>query len=370
MFNLFKKKEKKQSMEEVSGVNYIENIYEVKEANKKEKKGDFLKGVKRKGKHLVSFKDLNIFNEEFYEKIKDSIDSDLGYIDLNKAKKVLSIEIEDIDEVIDFSFLKYFININSLYFENCKIKSLEPVGNLEKLELLDLTNYNSSADFDFLKLNNLEKPIELNLFDFQEINFLDFKGCEKIDNLVIDEVGKVNLEGVKEVKGINKLEISDLDIEQIKLLSEGNFKNLDVRLKKNVDANEAYKEISKIKQLEILEINNCSLSDLDFLSNLPLIKDISFYEVKIKDWSNLLKCNNIKTLQLSGFVITEEILTIISKMKNLENIYIRSSDIESLEILKDSKNLKTINLWGSKIKNKNLKRQLGTLKNIVSFDLY
>ncbi|MGL5617204.1 MAG: hypothetical protein ACRDD2_13420 [Sarcina sp.] len=358
MFNFLNSKKKQQDN--------LEADYKKKVKNKSR---IILKRVKRGEKSLISLKELNISNEKFYENVKDTFNTKLGYIDLGKAKRINSFAIEDIEEKIDFLFLKYLENLEYLYLENCGVKTLESIKELNDLKAIDFTSYESTKELNFLELNKLKNNVVLYLFEFEEINFNDFIGVEKVRKMILNDNKKLSLDGIKKIKNLKDIEINNASYENIKELEGSFIERLDLEFEKSINVNEALKILNDMDSLKVLSIKNCKLLDLEFLMNVNSLEELWFNNFQVDDWSSLNNCKNIKSLYLYNTDITEDILLKIAKIETIENLYLRNSNIETLEPLKKSFNLKNINIWGSKLKDKNIKKELGILSKSVTTNL-
>lgn len=123
-------------------------------------------------------------------------------------------------------------------------------------------------------------------------------------------------------------------------------------------------EISKIKNLLVLNLNNNNLSDITVIANQKSIKEIFLINNKISNIEPIKSLTNLTTLELSSNEIIE--IESLAKLVNLEKLLLNNNRIVNINALKHLKMLRVLTLNDNpiNIKLKNLKPIVKQWKSI------
>jgi len=193
--------------------------------------------------------------------------------------------------ITTLSDLKWFENLVNLYLSNCKIKSLDGIESLTKLQMLDISNNNLS---NINAVRNLKKLVYLFCSRNSKLTDLSpIKNLVNLETLDISNTGIANLSPLKNLKNLNFLYASNSNITNISVLS--NLKNLAVlELSGNKISNVSpLKDLDKIISLnlsnnnisDIMPIQKFSRMGIDLTQN-PISEDMlnKFYAPKESDY--------------------------------------------------------------------------------------
>jgi hypothetical protein len=354
---------------------------------------------------------FNYSKKEFFELFEISghilhcrLRNSFGLKQLPKNISNLCISAFSVENLKFFNDLKYFDNLKSLSFTDCKsLKDITLVKNLINLQSLDLSNCTSLVDISVLsKLVNLK--------------YLDLSFCGSIKNIdnsqnkswkwwkwksITPKVGLSNLVNLQSlnlshctslvnISGLSNLvDLKFLDLNSCRQIADIScLSNLVSLHSLNLNGCESLTDVSVISQLINLRSLNCSLgglSDISFLSklinlraldlhSLGSLKDISVlsnfvylesldlsYCTSMSEISSLSKLVNLKKLDLSKCFAVSDV-TSLSGLVNLEHLELRDCQgIASLNCLSKIVNLKYLDL-----RNLNRIKDYSVLKNCIA----
>lgn len=128
-------------------------------------------------------------------------------------------------------------------------------------------------------------------------------------------------------------------------------------------------EISKIKNLLVLNLNNNNLSDIEVIANQKSIKELFLINNKISNIEHFKSLTNLTTLELSSNEIIE--IESLAKLVNLEKLLLNNNRIVNINALKHLKMLRVLTLNDNpiNIKLKNLKPIVNQWKSIETLHL-
>lgn len=301
----------------------------------------------------IKFNKKNFPNEFLRQEIYNSVDvNEDGYLSKNEINTTEELEInmyrlgtnhEDgcIDCgtsyskeewakycIFDCKGLEYFKNLKELkisvytdYYDlgiKCRIKNLDKLNKLTKLEKLTLTGDKVTEKLDLSKLKNLKKL---------DVGFYNLK--------------KINVNGLKKLKDLS---ISQSKIKKIDVSENKNLKDIYINSKnlKNID-------LSTNKNLEEIMIWSDKLKKLD-LSNNKKLTYVSTITPKLKN-INLKGCKKIKQFSIEGIYKKIDLSTNTS----LKKIWFYSSKLEKIILPKKNK-IRWIYLDETPVKNINVSR--------------
>lgn len=224
--------------------------------------------------------------------------------------------------------LEYFKNLKKLeisvytdYYNlgiKCRIKNLDKLNNLTKLEKLTLSGDKVTEKIDLSKLKKLKKLT----VDFYNLEKINLKGLKKLKDLSIYK-GKIKKIDVSENKNLKDIYISSK-----------NLKNIDLSTNKNLE--EIMIQSDKLKKLDLS--NNKKLTYVSTIT--PKLKNI-----------NLKGCKKIKKFSIEGIYKKIDLSTNTS----LKKIWFYSSKLEKIILPKENK-IKWIYADDTPIKNINVSR--------------
>lgn len=317
---------------------------------------------------LLELTVLDISNFDFLYNYYDVIDDyDNKYIK----------EIPKLDNILSFDILKHFKNITSLnifsYYEDVSLPNLNEFKNLTDISLTsvnmndfkflkDSTNIKNlslyqtnliNGDLSFLENNQL---LELSLVDtnleLENLNFL--KNSKTLDSLTIINTKIKNLDTLNEFKNLTILDLADLDISNLSL------NNLESLFLKNCNIKTTPDDINFDNLYEV-ELDNCKISNLDFLNNCSNLEDLIIKNTNLKSFPDL---SNITISNLTLDNCKFDDFKDISNC-NIINLTIKDIDLSNLDFIDEMTSLESLNIYNSSVDisniNKNINKTLESL---------
>ena len=327
-------------------------------------------------RNLNKIKELNISGT----KISDI--SNLKYANVVQVFKADNTQISDI------SVVSFFKDLNNLSLANTNVKDINPIAvctnlttlNLSGTQITDLTPLTNLLNLYDLDISNTPVSDISPLHALVNLHFLNIEGTQVTDLAPLN-----NLDGLNEINFSNT-QISDLmPLDKMSRLSKIYCDNSLVD-KKMTDAfmssNPNVLVIYETKALElwwnalpsfwkdlltdqamtskrptkeelhsIINIRNLKVNhfiqDAEPISRLTNIEFLDMSDSKIDDLSPLYGLHNLKSLNVKNTVISD--LSALSNLKNLKELNIENTDVKSLKPLYDLSNLSIIYADGSKI---------------------
>ncbi|EFC42835.1 predicted protein [Naegleria gruberi] len=228
-------------------------------------------------------------------------------------------------------FVKYctdFQRLKSLNLFFCLKECFEHISKFTNLEMLSITQ----SDFEnALWIGNFTQLTYLNLNG----NFVGRSGCENIRNC----------------QSIMELNLSNNDLQDDACVYLSELKNLKILLVENNDIGEnGCESLSRIETLTKLNISRNHIHD-DGFSNICKLSNLTHLHAScclIGSVSNLTNLNKLIELELSGNLIDNEGVKVISEMQNLRilnlvNSYMHISD-DAVHYLTKLVNLELLDL--------------------------
>ncbi len=109
---------------------------------------------------------------------------------------------------------------------------------------------------------------------------------------------------------------------------------------------EYFPDIKKLQNLKNLKIIGCQgISDLDYISELPNLQELTMSYCDIFDISFMKSLTQIRFLNLCNIGISD--ISTLSKLKQLEKLNLQYNLIEDISSLQDLINLKELDLSGN-----------------------
>lgn len=251
-----------------------------------------------------------------------------GYIELKNNNIVNAWELCNIPNLdLDLSGNKNIdpmlipTNGNSLKVANCNISSLENFAedfNGYKLDLSD--NPIEDSQIEYIK-NNSIRYLYIN-----NTNIKDVSELTNIECLYID--GNKNIAGIQNLTQLELLSMNDCgltDLNFIKTLT--NLKTVYINNNKLINA-EGIKELSSITKLYM---ENCELDDINFLEKLTNISELNLNGNNISNIDVLCNLQKLRELYLNSNKIED--ISSLSNLKNLILIEVNENRIQDLSLL-------------------------------------
>lgn len=264
-------------------------------------------------------------------------------------------------ESISLDIFKYLKNLKELVIHNESIRSFEPLKELKSLHsiVIGADNFKDS-DINYLTgMNNL-KQLTLTRIGLKDLSNL--KGIKKLESLRINELKELNINTLRSLSYIKKLEI----VGSLKDEEESNHKTLFSKLKSFIEnkiIQEEYLDLDflqEFRNLEEIEISNCRIKNLKFIEKLQQLKVIKIEKVQYGENYNLINeevFNNFNNLKELRYAVNN--FKNIENCKNLENISIDIKNYKNLDVLR------TLNVRSVTVENCNSKEELKNMIRLI-----
>ncbi len=274
-------------------------------------------------------------------------------------KKRLERVNERISEIVKNRIIDNKLNLSNE--DLIDIDFLKKIGDIESVEVLDLSNNQISKISPILELPNLKEL------------YLEGNPIENIPKDVYD-FDENCLEEVRRYFEDSKLEQittqTDTDNTKKSLFDELIEKNLTTKQRhldlSNLLSSEKnkLKQISKLYHLEVLSIRNSQISDISFLSNLKELYSLELLGNHILDTFYLSNLKKLKFLNLSFNKITNA--SFLADLEKLESLELSANNISDISFLSSLNHLSSLNISGNIISNISM---LSNLDELVSLDI-
>lgn len=327
-------------------------------------------------RNLNKIKELNISNTN----VKDI--TNLKYANVVQNFKADNIKISDI------SVVSFFEDLNSLSLANTNVNDITPVSGCVNLTTLDLSGTqvtNLSPLSDLLKLydldiSNTQVSNIAPLHGLVNLHFLNVEGT-KITNLTplqsLDRLNEINFSNTKvsdlmplsNMSRLSKI-YCDNSLVDKKMADMFMTANPNVLVIYETQALEQWwntlpsfwkdlltdqamtsKRPSKEELHSIINIRNLKLNhfiqDAEPISRLTNIEFLDLSDSKIDDLTPLYGLHNLKSLNIKNTTVSD--LTSLSNLKNLKELNIENTDVKSLKPLHELSNISKIYADGSKL---------------------
>lgn len=199
--------------------------------------------------------------------------------------------------------------------------------------------------FEDINLENaIKKQLEtdntLTGADMEKLTYLD---CTET---VITDLGgleyAINLKELKlKIDAVTIEPILELQIEKLTLLS-------DVSVQPLLD------EICELQYLKYLDLTNCGISIVGYLSELPVIETLILDDNRVSDLKNFVQMKSLRTLSLKNCNIKN--IYGLYNCTTIEKLCIDNNRIEDISVLESMKGLKECTYEGNPIKTEDDKK--------------
>ena len=256
------------------------------------------------------------------------------------------------DEITNLSFLLNFPNLEILKLSSGKVADIKPIKELKKLKELSIRDMSKGTK------GNLNQEIVYYLGQRGEsLDYTPISFCINLEKLDINFLYSIEL--IQNLINLKKLYLQSDSIEDISVLT--NFVNLK-KLKLSINA----KNIEAIKyltNLEMLYIYDSYLSDISALSNLKNLKELYLPSSPIEELELLKELKNLEILILSNNYCLNDISP-LSNCTNLKNLDISKTEITDISSIKSLTKLEELNLEKDWNLSESIKKQLTNISNL------
>ena len=267
---------------------------------------------------------------------------------LNKFKKIVSIQLTDNNiEDIDIFNLPELRLLR--IFESNKHRRLTQIKNVNNLAYFKVNGLNTPNFKKFTGVKNLRK------IDISGMGIESFEGLENMPNLkeaYISANGKdtaknfISLKGIPKGHKLEKLILSSSVTTDIQGIA--NFTHLkSLELWANKRALTDFTPISKLKNLEELELTVLELKDFDFIDDMPKLKQITTYHAPITSLAGLDEAPNLEVLKLTNGQL--EAIEHLEHNTQLKSLILNTHKITRLKGLEKLTKLKVLGVSNNKI---------------------
>ena len=334
----------------VSDINPIRNLNKIKELN-------------ISGTDVTDISNLKYANVVQVFKADNTPISDISVVSFFKDLNNLSLANT---KVSDINPLAVCINLTTLNLSGTQITDLAPLTNLLNLYDLDISNtpvsdispLHALVNLHFLNIEGTHVTDLAPLNNLDGLNEINFSNTQISDLMPLDKMSRLSkiycdnsLVDKKMTDAFMSSNPNVLVIYETKALESwwnalpSFWKDLltDQAMTSKRPTKEELHSIINIRSLKV----NHFIQDAEPISRLTNIEFLDMSDSKIDDLSPLYGLHNLKSLNVKNTVISD--LSALSNLKNLKELNIENTDVKSLKPLYDLSNLSIIYADGSKI---------------------
>ena len=334
----------------VSDINPIRNLNKIKELN-------------ISNTNITDISNLKYANVVQNFKADNTKIDDISVVNFFKDLNNLSISNTDVENITP---LLRCINLTNLDISGSKVSDLSPLSNLLKLYDLDVSNTPVS---DLSPLQNLVNLHFLNIEGTEVTDLSPLDGLTKLNEINFSNTKIADLKPLAELSHLTKIYCDNSLID--KKMADG-FINANPNILiiyetqaleswwktlptfwKNILIEQAMtsKNPSKEELHSIINIRNLKLNhfiqDVEPVSRLTNIEFLDISNSKIDDLSPLYGLHNLKSLDVKNTKVSD--LSPLSNLKNLKELNIENTNVASLKPLHELSNISRIYADGSKV---------------------
>lgn len=334
----------------VSDINPIRNLNKIKELN-------------ISGTEISDISNLKYANVVQVFKADNTQISDISVVSFFKDLNNLSLANTNVS---DINPLTVCINLTTLNLSRTQITNLAPLTNLLNLYDLDISNtpvsnispLHALVNLHFLNIEGTQVTDLAPLNNLDGLNEINFSNTQISDLMPLDKMSRLSkiycdnsLVDKKMTDTFMSSNPNVLVIYETKALElwwnalPSFWKDLltDQAMTSKKPTKEELHSIINIRNLKV----NHFIQDAEPISRLTNIEFLDMSDSKIDDLSPLYGLHNLKSLNVKNTVISD--LSALSNLKNLKELNIENTDVKSLKPLYDLSNLSIIYADGSKI---------------------
>jgi len=253
-------------------------------------------------------------------------------------------------EAIDLTALHYFPNMRVLSVSGChSIADFTPIASMDSIESLNLSETNFSTLSSLLPLHNLR--------------FLSVEGCEQIadfsfvssltslEMLNLSSTGFVDLGHLANLLDLRELYVASCQVTDLRpLLERDNSGQIASRLRKLEVLDLNYTDVSDISAVSFMPLKRLILADANEIENFEPLRNLQLEQIDlagthIQDLS--LLAASAGTLRALNLMNCEEIANFndLNLFPNLEELNLSKTAITQIAVLQ-AQNLRKLNLNG------------------------
>ena len=334
----------------VSDINPIRNLNKIKELN-------------ISGTEISDISNLKYANVVQVFKADNTQISDISVVSFFKDLNNLSLANTNVS---DINPLAVCINLTTLNLSGTQITDLAPLTNLLNLYDLDISNtpvsdispLHALVNLHFLNIEGTQVTDLAPLNNLDGLNEINFSNTQISDLMPLDKMSRLSkiycdnsLVDKKMTDTFMSSNPNVLVIYETKALElwwnalPSFWKDLltDQAMTSKRPTKEELHSIINIRNLKV----NYFIQDAEPISRLTNIEFLDMSDSKIDDLSPLYGLHNLKSLNVKNTVVSD--LSALSNLKNLKELNIENTDVKSLKPLYDLSNLSIIYADGSKI---------------------
>lgn len=334
----------------VSDINPIRNLNKIKELN-------------ISGTEISDISNLKYANVVQVFKADNTQISDISVVSFFKDLNNLSLANTNVS---DINPLTVCINLTTLNLSRTQITNLAPLTNLLNLYDLDISNtpvsnispLHALVNLHFLNIEGTQVTDLAPLNNLDGLNEINFSNTQIYDLMPLDKMSRLSkiycdnsLVDKKMTDTFMSSNPNVLVIYETKALElwwnalPSFWKDLltDQAMTSKRPTKEELHSIINIRNLKV----NHFIQDAEPISRLTNIEFLDMSDSKIDDLSPLYGLHNLKSLNVKNTVVSD--LSALSNLKNLKELNVENTDVKSLKPLYDLSNLSIIYADGSKI---------------------
>lgn len=274
----------------------------------------------------------------------------------------LSVLYLNENSIHDISSLSSLDKLRFLELNSNKISDISAIVGLSNLSLLDISNNTINDLGEIYQLSNLvsldyhNNPVVSLINEGEEIVFSQPLELV-IRQQLFDYTGKLTPEVLKYVNKINLVGPTH-GYEEYSLAGIEHCINL-VEFR-SMDTHQNYANLEKLTKLRVLELGNENSIDLNFISNLDTLEEVSCISTKLSNLSTLKNALKLTKLTLVDCDIQD--IDFIANMEQLEYLNLSQNNIASIESLKNLILLEELILSENQIDDISFMEMLANLK--------
>jgi len=244
-------------------------------------------------------------------------------------------------------------NLVSLQLGGNATTSIPPLQSMSRLKLLDLAENNISTLDPLVSLTNL------NYLVLNRNPVSDYSPLATLSNLVYLELSGNAISNITFLSSLKKLQYADLSYNHIAdLTSFSSFTNLQGLVLAGNHVN-GFSPLAGISSLSNLWVQNCSITNVAFLSSLQRLGHLNLDGNFVSDITPVLGMTNLTGLGLSYNPATN--ISAVSSLKNLTGLRLEGNAMTEIGSLTNLFRLNYLSLSQNRLTNAT---QLATLTNL------
>lgn len=334
----------------VSDINPIRNLNKIKELN-------------ISGTEISDISNLKYANVVQVFKADNTRISDISVVSFFKDLNNLSLANTSVN---DINPLAVCTNLTTLNLSGTQITNLAPLTNLLNLYDLDISNtpvsnispLHALVNLHFLNIEGTQVTDLSPINNLDGLNEINFSNTQISDLMPLDKMSRLSkiycdnsLVDKKMTDAFMSSNPNVLVIYETKALESwwnalpSFWKDLltDQAMTSKRPTKEELHSIINIRNLKV----NHFIQDAEPISRLTNIEFLDMSDSKIDDLSPLYGLHNLKSLNVKNTVVSD--LSALSNLKNLKELNIENTDVKSLKPLYELSNLSIIHADGSKV---------------------